>query len=39
LCREVDQLLQHLPFKKSRHQWVLEAMTEKLKRDQKAEVE
>jgi hypothetical protein len=36
LCQEVDQLLHQLPFKKSRHQWVLEAMTEKVKRDQKA---
>jgi hypothetical protein len=37
LCHEVDQLLQQLPFKKARHQWVLEAMTEKLKREQKGE--
>lgn len=36
LCQEVDQQLQQLPFKKSRIQWILEAMTEKLKRDQKA---
>jgi hypothetical protein len=36
LCQEVDQLLQQLPFKKARHQWILEAMTEKVKRDQKA---
>jgi hypothetical protein len=36
LCHEIDQRLQQLPFKKSRHQWILEAMTEKLKRDQKA---
>jgi hypothetical protein len=37
LCREVDQLLEKLlPLKKSRHQWVLEAILEKVKRDQKA---
>ncbi len=40
LCREVDQLLEKLlPLKKSRHQWVLEAILEKVKRDQKAEAD
>jgi hypothetical protein len=39
LCQEVDQLLHQLPFKKSRIQWILEAMTEKLKRDQKAKAD
>ncbi len=36
LCQEVDQLLHQLPFKKARHQWILEAMTEKLQRERKA---
>jgi hypothetical protein len=37
LCLELDQLREKLlPLKKSRHQWVLEAIMEKVKRDQKA---
>jgi hypothetical protein len=39
LCHEVDQLLQQLPFKKARHQWILEAITEKLQRERKAEAD
>jgi hypothetical protein len=40
LCLEVDHLREKLhPLKKSRHQWVLEAIMEKVKRDKKAEVE
>jgi hypothetical protein len=40
LCREVDQLREKLlPLKKSRHQWVLEAIMEKVKRDKKADAE
>ena len=37
LCQELDQLREKLlPLKKSRHQWVLEAIMEKVKRDKKA---
>jgi len=40
LCQEIDQLREKLlPLKKSRHQWVLEAIMEKVKRDKKAEAE
>jgi hypothetical protein len=40
LCLELDQLREKLlPLKKSRHQWVLEAIMEKIKRDKKAEAE
>ena len=39
LCQEIDQLLHKLPFKKPRLQWILEAITEKLQRDQKAEAD
>jgi hypothetical protein len=40
LCQELDQLREKLlPLKKSRHQWVLEAIMEKVKRDQKADAE
>jgi hypothetical protein len=40
LCQQVDQLLEKLlPLKKSRHQWVLEACMEKVKRDQKSAAE
>jgi hypothetical protein len=40
LCREVDQLREKLrPLKKSRHQWLIEAIMEKVKRDQKADAE
>jgi hypothetical protein len=35
LCHEVDQHLKRLPFRKPRLQWILEAMTEKLQREQK----
>jgi hypothetical protein len=38
MCQEVDQQ-RLLPFKRSRIQWILEAMAEKLKRDQKSEPE
>jgi hypothetical protein len=36
LCHDVDQQLRRLPFRKSRLQWILEAMTEKLQRERKA---
>ena len=40
LCQELDQLREKLlPLKKSRHQWVLEAIMEKVKRDKKADAE
>jgi hypothetical protein len=40
LCQEIDQLRERLlPLKKSRHQWLLEAIMEKVKRDKKAESE
>ncbi len=40
LCLQIDQLREKLlPLKKSRHQWVLEACMEKVKRDQKAAAE
>jgi hypothetical protein len=40
MCLQIDQLREELlPLKKSRHQWVLEACMEKIKRDQKAEAE
>jgi hypothetical protein len=39
LCHDVDEQRRRLPFRKSRIQWILEAMTEKLQRERKAEVE
>ena len=40
LCQEIDHLREKLlPLKKSRHQWVLEAIMERVKRDKKADVE
>ena len=34
LCQQVDQLRQRRPLKISRHQWVLEAIWEKIQREQ-----
>ena len=33
LCHQLDQLREALPLKTSRHQWVLEAIVEKIARD------
>ncbi len=33
LCQELDQLREAFPLKTSRHQWVLEAIVEKLARE------